>query len=80
MGAHAAIWVEDAGNGPPADILDRIGERFERSAASSGRSAGLGLSIVRSVASAFAGELTMGQGDTGFRVTLTLPARSGEPE
>lgn len=79
-GAHAAIWVEDAGNGPPADILDRIGERFERSAASLGRSAGLGLSIVRSVASAFAGELSMGQGNTGFRVTLTLPARSGEPE
>lgn len=79
-GGSAEIWVEDAGSGPPADILDRIGERFERSAASSGRSAGLGLSIVRSVASAFAGELTMGRGENGFRVTLTLPAQTGEPQ
>lgn len=79
-GTDAAIWVEDAGDGPPADILDRIGERFERSAASSGRSAGLGLSIVRSVATAFHGELSMGQGDAGFRVTLTLRARTGEPQ
>ena len=33
-------------------MLARIGERFERSAASKGRSAGLGLSIVRAVAEA----------------------------
>ncbi|MEY8881797.1 sensor histidine kinase [Donghicola sp. XS_ASV15] len=79
-GDTAEIWVEDAGSGPPADILDRIGERFERSAASTGRSAGLGLSIVRSVANAFQGELSMGRGDSGFRVTFTLPARTGGSE
>lgn len=70
---RSAIWVEDAGSGPPPDILDKIGERFERSAASTGNSAGLGLSIVRAVAKAFAGEVQMGQTDAGFRVTLSLP-------
>jgi len=70
---RSAIWVEDAGSGPPPDILDKIGERFERSAASTGNSAGLGLSIVRAVAQAFAGEVQMGQTDAGFRVTLSLP-------
>ena len=72
-GAMAEIWVEDAGEGPPADLLARIGGRFERSAASRGNSAGLGLSIVRAVAEAFGGQLNMGRGEAGFRVTLALP-------
>ncbi|NVO25538.1 sensor histidine kinase [Donghicola mangrovi] len=82
-GTNAALWVEDAGNGPPPEILDRIGERFERSSASSGRSAGLGLSIVRAVASAFQGEVRMAPGENGFRVTLLLPlrpTRTGDPQ
>ena len=73
-GPAASIWVEDAGPGPAPDVLARIGERFERSAASKGRSAGLGLSIVRAVAEALGGRLDMARGDTGFRVSLWLPA------
>ena len=72
---RGAIWVEDAGDGPPPDVLDKIGQRFERSAASKGNSAGLGLSIVGAVAQAFGGEVQMGKTDAGFRVTLSLPQK-----
>ncbi|WP_424990447.1 sensor histidine kinase [Fluviibacterium sp. S390] len=74
-GDTAEIWVEDAGDGPPPEVLDRIGGRFERSAASKGNSAGLGLSIVRAVAEAFGGRVTLGAGPAGqgFRITLVLP-------
>ncbi|OCX65934.1 histidine kinase [Thioclava sp. SK-1] len=75
---HAELWVEDAGPGPQGDLLARMGRRFERSAASRGRSAGLGLSIVRSVAEAFGGQMALGRGERGFRVSLILPAVSGE--
>ncbi|KAA2316282.1 sensor histidine kinase [Pseudooceanicola sediminis] len=77
--ATAEIWVEDAGDGPPEDLLTRIGGRFERAAASRGNSAGLGLSIVRAVAEAFGGTLRMGRGEAGFRVTLALPEHSAAP-
>lgn len=71
-GSKVSLWVEDAGNGPPSELLDRMGQRFERNAASRGQSAGLGLSIVRAVAEAFEGELTFERRETGFRVALTL--------
>lgn len=68
------IWVQDAGSGPADDVIDTIGQRFERSAASKGNSAGLGLSIVRAVAEAFEGKVHMARNDQGFRVSLALPA------
>jgi len=68
------IWVQDAGSGPAEDVIDTIGQRFERSAASKGNSAGLGLSIVRAVAEAFDGKVHMARTDQGFRVSLALPA------
>ncbi|WP_106746224.1 sensor histidine kinase [Yoonia maritima] len=73
---QSELWVEDAGKGPGHDILSRIGGRFERSAASQGNSAGLGLSIVHAVAEAFNGSVNMGTTETGFRVTLTLPSQN----
>lgn len=73
-GGLAEIWVQDTGPGPPNDVLDTIGQRFERAAASRGNSAGLGLSIVRSVAEAFGGEMKMATVEGGFRVSLILPA------
>lgn len=73
---QSELWVEDAGKGPPHDVLSRIGGRFERSAASQGNSAGLGLSIVHAVAQAFNGSVNMGTTETGFRVTLTLPTQN----
>ncbi|MFZ3584067.1 sensor histidine kinase [Loktanella sp. DJP18] len=69
----SAIWVQDSGDGPPDAVRATLGQRFERSAASKGNSAGLGLSIVRAVAQAFGGEMTMATVQGGFRVSLTLP-------
>ena len=72
-GDLAKIWVSDAGAGPSEEVLGRIGDRFERFAASKGNSAGLGLSIVNAVAEAFHGSMHMGRFDDGFRVTLAFP-------
>lgn len=72
-GGSAHIWVSDAGPGPSDEVLARIGDRFERFAASKGNSAGLGLSIVNAVAEAFDGTMTMARFETEFRLTMTLP-------
>ncbi|KEO61543.1 sensor histidine kinase [Thioclava indica] len=73
-GARACLWVEDSGPGPSAEVLERIGERFEKTAASVGQSAGLGLSIARAVAQAFGGELVLAATAQGFRAVISLPA------
>ncbi len=72
-GGEARLWVGDAGEGPPDDLMARLGGRFERSAASGGQSAGLGLSIVKAVAEAFGGRVEMARRTDGFRVALVLP-------
>ena len=33
-GPEAALWIEDAGQGPDASVIARLGDRFNRSAAS----------------------------------------------
>ncbi len=70
---QAQIWVADAGQGPPPEILNRAGERFARSAAAASESAGLGLAIAYSVAQAHGGGLVMQPGPDGFRATIWLP-------
>ncbi|SFD27212.1 sensor histidine kinase [Tropicimonas isoalkanivorans] len=76
----ACLWVEDAGEGPDPDTLDRLGHRFERSASSRENGAGLGLSIVTAVAEAFDGRVEMEHREGSFRVSLCLPlAPEGEP-
>lgn len=75
----AVLWVRDAGPGPDAATLARIGARFERNAASRGRSAGLGLSIARAVAEAFGGRLALAPGPAGFRAALILPLSEEMP-
>ncbi|WP_375796928.1 sensor histidine kinase [Alloyangia mangrovi] len=77
-GTEAALWVTDAGPGPAPEIAARLGQRFERSAASREDSAGLGLAIVASVAAAFGGRVALEYPEGGFRIALLLPAAPQE--
>jgi two-component system, OmpR family, sensor histidine kinase TctE len=73
------IWVQDEGKGPPEEVRNALGQRFTRTAASKGNSAGLGLSIAKSVAEAFDGQLQLGpDGERGFRAEIVLPRAGGE--
>ncbi|MBN7787704.1 sensor histidine kinase N-terminal domain-containing protein [Ponticoccus gilvus] len=73
-GAEAILWVQDSGPGPDPAVTARLGERFNRSAGSGETDAGIGLSIVKSVASAFGGTMEATSGPDGFRIALVLPA------
>lgn len=76
-GEHLHLWVRDTGEGISPTDQTRIFERFAR-AAHRGRSdgSGLGLSIVRAIAEAHGGQVTLrsqlGQGST---FTLVLPLK-----
>jgi signal transduction histidine kinase len=75
---HAVLEVEDNGIGIPPDALPHVFERFYRvdqSRSADSESAGLGLSIVKSICTAHSAEVeaqsTIGKGSC-FRVKLPL--------
>ena len=78
----AAFHVEDTGQGIPADEHEAIFERFHRGSATreDGQGAGLGLSIVRSIAEAHGGrvELRSATG-RGACFRLIVPLEANEP-
>lgn len=78
-GTDAILWVRDNGPGPRDAVLARLGERFNRSADSRESGAGIGLSIVKSVATAFGGRMETAQDAEGFRIALVLPAERDAP-
>jgi signal transduction histidine kinase len=67
------LWVRDTGEGIAATDQERIFERFARSANSRRRSqgAGLGLSIVKAIVEAHAGQLIL-QSQVGTGSTFTI--------
>jgi signal transduction histidine kinase len=73
---HVVLTVADDGPGIPADLRDRIFERFARGSGDRGGSFGLGLSIVRAVAESHDGTVTLGPSRNGAGATfvVTLPA------
>jgi signal transduction histidine kinase len=77
-GMPARIVVADAGTGIPADQLPFIFDRFRTRDDGQSRGTGLGLSLVRAVARAHGGEVTvrstLGLGSE-FEVALPLPGR-----
>jgi signal transduction histidine kinase len=81
-GGRVRLWVHDSGPGVDADDREHIFERFARGARGRRRSdgAGLGLSIVRAIAEAHGGQVTLDSPPgEGARFTLDLPREHAEP-
>ncbi|WP_293338070.1 ATP-binding protein [Microcoleus sp. CAWBG58] len=75
-GSHVRFWVRDTGEGIAPIDQQRIFERFARAANSRRRSegAGLGLSIVRAIAEAHGGKVSVSsQLGTGSTFALIMP-------
>ncbi|HQZ00416.1 MAG TPA: HAMP domain-containing sensor histidine kinase [Propionicimonas sp.] len=81
LGTEATIGVRDSGPGVPAELRDRVFDRFVRGETSRhGSSAGLGLAIAAENARLLGGSL--GMSDDGSEFTLRLPierAAEGAP-
>ncbi|MDP3661067.1 HAMP domain-containing sensor histidine kinase [Phenylobacterium sp.] len=76
-GDNAVVVVSDRGEGLSAEDLERVFQPFYRTDASRNLDTGgigLGLAIARSTARAHGGDITLSNGDTGLRATVTLPA------
>jgi signal transduction histidine kinase len=74
-GAPARIVVADAGSGIPADQLPFIFDRFRTRDSGHSRGTGLGLPLVRAVAHAHGGDVTVrSTHGRGSEFELTLPA------
>jgi signal transduction histidine kinase len=77
-GDEVVLVVEDDGPGVPEDLRDHVFERFVRGTGDRGSSAGLGLSIVRAVAEAHGGSVTLEDAHPGARFVVRLPRADAE--
>lgn len=82
-GDHVVLSVKDTGPGVPAELLDTLFDRFAQSEGSDRGAAGLGLTIVRGVAVAHGGEVSVetevGRGsDFVIRLPRKGPSKHGE--
>jgi two-component system OmpR family sensor kinase len=75
------LVVEDDGPGIPAELQEKIFERFVRGEGDRGGSFGLGLSIVRAVATSHGGTVRLESPPAGgTRFVVELPAaRAAQP-
>ena len=67
------LTVQDDGPGVPAELRERIFERFVRGDGDRGSSSGLGLSIVRAVAQSHGGTVELEDATPGARFVVRLP-------
>ncbi|MEA2386667.1 MAG: two-component system, OmpR family, sensor kinase [Thermoleophilaceae bacterium] len=84
-GDDVVIEVSDEGPGIPAELRDRIFDRFVRGngdrSGTNGSGSGLGLSIVRAVAESIGGGVEVGESDSGgARFTVRIPAAGKKRE
>lgn len=77
IGADIRITVADQGRGIPAEVKDKVFDRFEsHSLGSRHRGVGLGLSIVRSIVELHGGRVELeSEPGQGTRVTAVFPAQ-----
>ncbi len=82
LDTHFRLWVEDAGEGVPAEFAPRLFQRFARGRQEGvGGGSGLGLAIAQSFAQAQGGRLLYEDAEPrGARFQLVLPVRAGEQE
>ena len=78
VGAQAVLRVSDTGIGIPAELRERVFERFfqvdQARTTAEGRGTGLGLSIVKHAAGAMKGHVRLGsEVGRGTTITVTLP-------
>ncbi|SFA77314.1 two-component system, OmpR family, sensor histidine kinase TctE [Collimonas sp. OK607] len=76
------ISVSDNGPGIPAEVRNRVFERFFRNAAPGQEGTGLGLAIVKEIVIAAQGTVTLAAGDQqrGLAVLVQLPALATGPD
>ncbi len=73
-GRSVEFWVADAGSGIPAGAEGRIFERFGRVDAGRGiRGSGLGLPIVKAIAAAHGGTVSLASSPAGSRFGIIIP-------
>ncbi|WP_196259628.1 sensor histidine kinase [Pelagibacterium limicola] len=73
VNGNAVLTVEDDGPGIPQDAAERVFDRFVRLADDDESGCGLGLSIVRAIAQAAGGTVTIVPAENGCTMQLTLP-------
>jgi signal transduction histidine kinase len=73
---HVVLAVEDDGPGIPAELREKVFERFYRGSSDRGGSSGLGLSIVRAVTESHRGHVTLEEplDGRGARFVVRFPA------
>ena len=80
VGSEVVLTVSDDGPGVPADLRERLFERFVRGDGDAGGSFGLGLSIVRAVAESHGGTVSLeSPSGGGARFVVRLPSVGGSP-
>jgi two-component system OmpR family sensor kinase len=77
INGQVVFAVEDDGPGIPADLHDKVFERFFRGEGDRSGSSGLGLAIVRAVTESHAGTVTFEEplDGRGARFVVRLPAQ-----
>jgi two-component system sensor histidine kinase TctE len=75
---EVVITVADNGPSIPAEVRERVFERFYRNAAPDQHGAGLGMAIVKEIVQAAQGTITLGtdRDGKGLTVTVKLPTSS----
>jgi two-component system OmpR family sensor kinase len=79
-GDSAVLEVADRGPGVPAELRERIFERFASGPGDRARGSGLGLAIVKAVADSHGGRVELSEAaGGGARFVITLPAVDSAP-